>query len=95
MSHHYRMIWPLTPKIDRAKCDMGRSDMQHGGLQCSDMGHSHFLNLTYDIDENKRQSHVTLPSLQIDTQHWGPPSRAPMIMQLTLPAQCTTMALDP
>ena len=53
-------------------CDMG------GGLKCSDMEHCYFLSVTCDIEENKRQRHATLPFLEIDMRHWGPPSRAPV-----------------
>ena len=41
------------------------------------MGHIHFLNLTSDIEESKRQRHVTLPFLKIDMRHWGPPIKGP------------------
>ena len=51
---------------------MGLSDMSHGGYKCSDMGHIHFLNLTCDTVENKRQSHATLPFLETDMRHWDP-----------------------
>ena len=43
------------------------------------MGHIHFLNLTYDIEESKRQRHATLPFLKIDMQHRGPPIKGPNI----------------
>ena len=43
----------------------------------SDMRHAHFLNLTCDKEENKRQRHVTLSFLKFDMRHGDPPSRAP------------------
>ena len=47
----------------------------------SDMGHAHFLNSTCDMEENKRQRHVTLPFLKIDMRHGEFPSRAPIHSQ--------------
>ena len=41
------------------------------------MEHIHFLNLTCDIEENKRQRHATLSFLKIDMLHWGPPVDGP------------------
>ena len=35
------------------------------------MGHSHFLNSTCDIGENKRQRHETLSFFKVDMQHQG------------------------
>ena len=40
-------IWPLTPKIDTATwAFFGLSDMRHGLLKDSDMGHDYFLKST-------------------------------------------------
>ena len=33
--------------------------------------------LKFDIGENKRQGHATLPFLKIDLRHWGPPHQGP------------------
>ena len=49
-----------------------------GAKNCSDMGHSHFLNPTCDIGGNKRQGHATLPFLKIDMRHWGAPIKGPI-----------------
>ena len=39
--------WPWTPKIDTATwAFLGLSDMRHGFLRDSDMGHGNFLNST-------------------------------------------------
>ena len=41
------IVWPLTPKIDTATwAFFGLSDMRHGLLKDSDMGHDHFLKST-------------------------------------------------
>ena len=56
-------------------------DMQHraewhgtwGLNKSSDMTHSHFLKSTCDIKENELQRHATLPFIEIDMPHWGPP----------------------
>ena len=50
-------------------------DMRHEGYKCSDKGH--FLNPTYDIEENKRQRLATLLFLKCDMQHSGPPFKGP------------------
>ena len=42
---------------------------------------SHFLNSTYDIVENKRQSNTTLQFLKIDMRHLGPPIKGPTEQQ--------------
>ena len=62
--------WPLTPKIDRAtwaflKFDMRHraySDMQHGGKNIVTWDRAFS---TFDIVENKRQRHASLPFLKI------------------------------
>ena len=37
------------------------------------MGHSHFLNLTFDIEENKQQRHATFRFLRIECNFGDPP----------------------
>ena len=44
--------------------------MRHGGYKSSDMGHSLVLNLTCDIEENKRQRHAALPFVKINVSYW-------------------------
>ena len=61
--------------------DTRLSDMRQENKTDSDMRHAHFLNSTCDMEENKRQRHVTLPFLKMDMRHRDPPplSRAPHV----------------
>ena len=47
------------------------------GLKYSDMRHSHYLNSTCDIGENKCQRDVTLQFPKTDMRHWGPSLKSP------------------
>ena len=59
--------WPLTPKIDTATwAFLGLSDMRHGLLKDSDMGHDHFLKSTGKTGALLKFDRATLPFLKID-----------------------------
>ena len=51
------------------------NDQRQGSKHDSDMRVIHFLKSTCDMEENKRQRHVTLPFLKIDMRHGDPPPR--------------------
>ena len=61
------------------------------------MGHSLFLNSTFDMGINKRQGHGTLSFLKIDMRHGDPPSRAPHMLrpEAELPPSFCTRLLCP
>ena len=67
---------PLKTTWVILKFDMrpGLSDMRHGGYTFGDMGHSHFLHSTCDIEKNKERRYAALPFLKIDMRPPPPPS---------------------
>ena len=56
--------------------NIGFSDMGQGGIGGSGRLHNYFLNLTYDMEEHRRQRRVTTSFPKIDMRHEEPPSRA-------------------
>ena len=95
-SQNLTILWPLTPKINRAtrpflKFDIGPSDMRQRGKNYSDMGHSLFLNSTFDMGINTRQGHATFAFLKIDMQNGDPRSKAPhwtLMVKQCIDVQC-------
>ena len=60
-------------------CDIVPSDIRQGSKNYSDMGHSLFLNSTFDMGIYKRQGHAILAFLKIDMWHGDhpPPVKGP------------------
>ena len=75
------LLWPLTPKIDTATwAFFSLSDMRHGILKDSDMGHDHFLKIDRVTGAFLKFDRATLPFLKIDMRNRDPPpSRAPLL----------------
>ena len=93
------ILWPLTPKIDRATWLFLKFDRATWTLATVTLGPKKTItwdmsNSTGDKGNFKRQRHARLPFLKIDMQHQDPPFRAHLLRSTSFGRPSNPFYLD-